>query len=99
MPSSKNYVRNYKQEAAAEDDERRAQRVKRVQARRKMIAAGKAKVGDGKDVGHKRALSRGGKNGMSNLIMQAASENRSFKRRSNGSMQSETSTKERKRRG
>ena len=97
MPSSKNYVRNYKQEAATETKERKAARVKRVQARRKMIEAGKAKVGDGKDVGHKRALSRGGGNGMSNLIMQAASSNRSFQRRSNGSMASETSRKERKR--
>jgi hypothetical protein len=99
MPSSKNYVRNYKQEAAAEDKERKAQRVKRVQARRKMIAAGKAKVGDGKDVGHKRALSKGGGNGMSNLIIQAASGNRSFSRNKRGAMVSETSAKERKRRG
>lgn len=64
-----------------------------------MIAAGKAKVGDGKDVGHKQALSRGGGNGLSNLMMQSAASNRSFKRRSDGSMASETSTKERKRRG
>lgn len=64
-----------------------------------MIKAGKAKVGDGKDVGHKRALSRGGGNGMENLIMQAASTNRSFSRNSKGAMVSETSKKERKRRG
>lgn len=99
MPSSKNYKRDYKQEAKTEDKERKAARVKRVQARRKMVAAGKVKTGDGKDVGHKTALSRGGGNGMSNLIVQAASTNRSFKRRSNGSMASEISHKERKRRG
>ena len=49
------------------------------------------------DVGHKKAVSRGGKNGLANLFVQSPSENRSFSRNTDGSMKSETSKKERKR--
>lgn len=48
------------------------------------------------DVGHKKAISRGGKNGLANLFVQSASANRSFARNANGSMKSETSKRERK---
>lgn len=48
------------------------------------------------DVGHKKAVSRGGKNTLSNLFVQKPSENRSFARNKNGSMKSETSKRERK---
>lgn len=48
------------------------------------------------DVGHKKAISRGGKNGLANLFVQNASANRSFARNANGSMKSETSKRERK---
>lgn len=98
MPSSPNYKRDYKQEYATEDKTRRKQRSLRNQARAAMIKKGKAKVGDGKDVGHKRALSRGGQNTLANLAMQSKSSNRSFSRNSSGAMVSETSRKERKRR-
>lgn len=49
-----------------------------------------------KDVGHKKAISRGGKNGLSNLFVQKPSENRSFARTKSGAMKSETSKRERK---
>lgn len=62
-----------------------------------MIDKGKAKVGDGKDVGHKKALSKGGGNSLANLAMQTPSSNRSFKRKSSGAMASETSKKEARR--
>lgn len=62
-----------------------------------MIKMGKARVGDGKDVGHKRALSRGGSNTLANLAIQTRASNRSFSRTSSGAMASETSRKERKR--
>lgn len=50
------------------------------------------------DVGHKRAVSKGGKNGLANLFVQDPGANRSFSRNKDGSMKSETSKKERKKR-
>ena len=47
------------------------------------------------DVGHKKAISRGGKSTLSNLFVQSPTANRSFSRNSDGSMKSETSKKER----
>lgn len=46
------------------------------------------------DIGHKKAVSRGGKNSLSNLFVQNPGQNRSFARRANGSMKSETSARE-----
>lgn len=40
----------------------------------------------GKDVAHKKALSKGGTNDRSNLMAMAPSKNKSFPRRSNGAM-------------
>ena len=48
------------------------------------------------DVGHKKAISRGGKNGLANLFVQNASANRSFSRTKTGAMKSEISKRERK---
>lgn len=96
MPSSKNYKRDYKQEARTETAARKHQRSERNQARATMIDKGKAKVGDGKDVGHVLALSRGGRNTLANLAIQTAASNRSFSRSSSGAMVSETSKKERR---
>ena len=47
------------------------------------------------DVGHKKAVSKGGSNGLSNLFIQSPSTNRSFARNKNGSMKSEKSKRER----
>ena len=55
-------------------------RVARNAARRKMIKAGKARVGDGKDVDHKKGIGAG--NGFSNLRVQSKRANRSFRRTS-----------------
>ena len=55
------------------------------------------KKGDGKDVSHKRALSKGGGGGLSNLFVQSSSGNKSFSRNKDGSMKSEKSKRERKR--
>lgn len=59
-----------------------------------MIKKGAAKVGDGKDVGHVKAISKGGKTTLANLAMEPAGSNRSFKRNSSGGMVSERSKKE-----
>lgn len=56
-----------------------------------MIKAGKASKGDGKDVGHKKAISKGGLSLMYNLKMQTQTANRSFSRRKDSSMKSERS--------
>lgn len=48
------------------------------------------------DVGHKKAVSRGGKNGLANLFVQNPGQNRSFSRNAKGAMTSETSKRERK---
>ena len=62
-----------------------------------MEKAGKVRKGDGKDVHHNKALSKGGSH-KDGLSVTGASENRSFKRNSNHELVSETSTSERKKR-
>lgn len=80
MPSSKNYKRDYKQEYKTSQSSTKAKkdRASRNAARRKMIAAGKAKKGDGKDVAHKNGNPRD--NRKSNLATQSKSRNRSYAR-------------------
>jgi len=67
-----------KYNAKPEQKKRRAQR---NAARRKMIAAGKARKGDGKDVAHRNNNTADNSSG--NLSMQSKAKNRSFKRDSN----------------
>ena len=97
MPSSPGYKRNYKEEwkdakARGEGDDN----AQRHRARYEMEKAGKVHKNDGKDVGHKTAIKRGGTNAPSNLKVQSVSENRSFARNKDGSMKSETSRREKK---
>ena len=47
-------------------------------------------------MGHKKAISKGGKSVLANLFVQNSSENRSFARNKDGSMKSERSKRERK---
>jgi len=89
MPSSKSYVRNYKQEAAAENDERRKQRASRNKARREMIKDGRVRRNDGRQVDHIKPLSKGGSNGKKNLRVRSQKSNSSFRRKSDGSMKYE----------
>lgn len=60
--------------------EQKANRAARGRARYAMIKAGKAKVGDGKDVDHKKPIVKGGGNHPSNLRVVSPSKNRSFAR-------------------
>lgn len=72
-----------RQRAQAKYNSKPAQKKKRAQrnaARRKMIAAGRARKGDGKDVAHRN--NNTGNNSMSNLSLQSKAKNRSFKRNS-----------------
>jgi hypothetical protein len=57
-------------------------RAARNKARRMLEREGLVKKGDGKDVDHKQALSKGGTSTRSNLRVKAASDNRSYPRNS-----------------
>jgi hypothetical protein len=46
------------------------------------------------DVGHKKAVSKGGKNGLANLFLQDPGANRSFRRNAKGAMVNERSKRE-----
>ena len=70
-------------------------RAMRNTARAKMMKAGKAKKGDGKDVAHVVALDKGGSNS-DGLRVINRSANRSFARDSKRNLVSETSKRERK---
>lgn len=88
MPSSRNYKRNYKAEYAVSQssEEEKKNRAKRNTARRRAETAGTVSKGDGKDVDHKRPLSKGGSNSKANCRVTTTAANRSFKRKSDGSM-------------
>ena len=98
MPFMKNGKRDYKREDAW-DKTHKSGGVLRSKARAMRNKARKElglKVGDPRDAGHKKAVSRGGKTTLRNLFAQNSSENRSFSRNADGSMKSETSKRERK---
>ena len=78
MPSSPNYVRNYKQEYRTDSPLRKAKRRSRLKARRKLMKAGVVKKGDGKDVHHKDGNALNNKR--SNLSVVSARKNRSYPR-------------------
>jgi hypothetical protein len=61
-------------------------RAARNKARAMLEAEGVVSKGDGKDVDHKLPLSKGGKTVRSNLTAVPASANRSYKRKSDGSI-------------
>lgn len=88
MPSSKSYVRDYKTEykVSQSPDKEKKNRARRNAARRRAEAEGKVSKGDGKDIDHKRPLSKGGSNSKSNCRVTTTAANRSFKRKSDGSM-------------
>ena len=82
MPSSKNYVRDYKREAAIRSTPKdKAENASRKRARRILEKEGVVKKGDGKDVDHKNRNPKS--NGRSNLRAQPKSTNRSFSRKAN----------------
>ena len=80
--------RNYKQEYENYDGTEviKKRRAIRNAARAKMMKAGKVHKGDGKDVDHAKALSKGGANTPGNLRVKSASANRSYPRNKDGSI-------------
>jgi hypothetical protein len=85
--------RNYKNEYESYQGkpEQIANRAKRNAARSEMEKKGVVSKGDGKDVGHAKALSKGGSNHPKNLRVESVNGNRSFARNKDGSMKSEVS--------
>lgn len=73
---SRNYESEYRNYQGSEEQKKR--RAKRNAARAKMVKAGKARKGDGKDVAHKNGNPND--NDPSNLTMQSKKENRSYPR-------------------
>jgi hypothetical protein len=98
MPYMTNGKRDYKRENELYNSrpEEIKKRSERTTARRQANAAGITHKGDGKDIDHIKPLSKGGKNVPSNERVVSASANRSFSRNSDGSLKSQTSSRERK---
>jgi hypothetical protein len=80
--------RNYAQEYANYDGTEmvKKKRAQRNKARRMLEREGVVHKGDGKDVDHKKPLSKGGTTVRSNLKAVPASKNRSYKRTSKGAI-------------
>ncbi len=83
MPSSKNYKRDYRAEYDRyhASPEQKKKRASRNAARATMVAKGKVRKGDGKDVDHKNGNAK--QNSGGNLRVQSKSANRSFPRNKN----------------
>jgi hypothetical protein len=99
MPYQKNGKRDYKTEYAKYHSrpEQIKNRTERTTARRQANAAGITHVGDGRDLDHKTPISKGGTSAKSNLRVVDKGSNRSFSRNANGSLKSQTSSRERSR--
>ena len=69
----------YQKEYNARPEET-AKRVKNNAARREALKAGKANVGDGKDVAHKKSLENGGGNSKGNTTVQDRATNRGWRK-------------------
>lgn len=90
-------VRDYSQQAQYNASPSATEkRVANNAARQQAIKAGKARVGDGTDVDHKKPLSKGGTNAPGNLRVVPSSTNRSFSRNSDSSLKNQSSKRERK---
>ena len=94
-----NGKRDYKKELKWEHTQKKNRVKDRAQRNAARSAVAKAKGTTPTklkgDVGHKKAVSKGGQNGLANLFVQNPGENRSFSRNKNGSMKSEVSKRER----
>lgn len=76
---ARNYRREY--DTYQGKPEQVKNRAKRNAARAEMVKAGRASKGDGKDVDHKRPLSKGGAATKGNLRVTSVHANRAYKRR------------------
>lgn len=91
--------RNYKKENKLYNSrpEQIKARSERTTARRQSNAAGTTHKGDGTNLDHVKPLSKGGTSDKSNLRVVSEAKNKSFSRNKDGSMKSQTSKRESKR--
>ena len=96
MPYMTNGKRDYVRQGALVDakPDAIAHRAANVKQNRELVKAGRGHKGDGLDASHKVAFSKGGGASLANTKLEAASSNRSFSRKADSSMKSETSKKE-----
>lgn len=73
--SERNYRKEYDNYQSRPEQKRN--RAKRNNARRRLEREGRVSKGDGKDIDHKKPLSKGGSNNDSNLRVVSKSTNRS----------------------
>lgn len=85
---SRPYKKEYEQQVTRNEHPLRMERQK---ARRAMDAKGVSRAG--KDIDHKKPLSKGGTNSLSNLILKSPSANRSFARNSDHTVRSNSPKK------
>jgi len=101
MPYMSNGKRDYKKELAWEHSKKKNRvkdRAQRNAARATVAKKSGIKATSIKgDVGNKKAVSKGGANGLANLFVQNPGQNRSFSRNKDGSMKSERSKRESRR--
>lgn len=91
-------VRDYEKEKQWDHTHDGGKRLKDRSTRNKARRKLGLKVGDPRDAGHKKALSKGGSGlSLANLFAQNRKENQSFARNKDGSIKSETSKREKKR--
>lgn len=101
MPFQRDGKRDYKRELQLQWEHTKKKNRVKDRAKRNAARAAVAKKRGVKptsisgDVGHKKAVSKGGANGLANLFIQSPSANRSFSRNADGSMKSERSKRER----
>lgn len=88
MPWMKDGKRDYRREYDLYQGKKKniKKRALRNSARAELAKMGKVKKGDGKDVDHRKPLSKGGGNSIRNLRVRSASSNRSFPRTRGGRM-------------
>lgn len=93
------YKKEYEQQKARGEHENRMERQRARRAVDKKLpdknGNGKADAREGKDIAHRKAMDKGGKNSDGTYIT-TPSKNRSFKRDSKSNLVSETSKRERK---
>ena len=93
------YKKEYQQQKARDEHERRMERQRARRAYDKKHKDGNgngtADSREGKDLAHRKAMDKGGLN-KHGVFVQSVSKNRSFKRDSNGNLVSEISKRERK---
>ena len=97
-PASMKTPAVYRRERLNESDKRKKQRANRNIARQRAIKKRRAKVGDGKHVGHKKPLSAGGSNSEANTqVVSAKSNMQRYNRNADGTRRARKKPRTRRR--